>query len=321
MTIHVSHTIATPSPGDSPLRRRVTAGHIRNPAAPHVRHDPPSLAAGWRLPNLWDAVAFLCVFGALIAVDHVARGTLARIDAPGATEVSLDPINLPEYAVRTTLRMFAALAASLLFTFTYGTAAAKSRRAGLVLIPMLDVLQSVPILGFLTFTVVFFMNLFPGQVMGLELAAIFAIFTSQAWNMAFSLYQSLKTVPADLMEAAISFHLTAWQRFWRLEVPFATPGPGVEHHDVDVRRLVLRRRVRGGVGRRQHLEAARHRLLCRSGAGAAGHRRGGLGDPGHAGGDPGLRPVAVPPAGRLVGQVPLRDDGRRHRLRPLDAAR
>ena len=94
----------------------------------------------------------------------------------------------------------------------------------LVLVPVLDVLQSVPILGFLTFTVVFFLNLFPGQVVGLELAAIFAIFTSQAWNMAFSMYQSLKTVPADLHEAAISFHLTSWQRFWKLEVPFAAPG-------------------------------------------------------------------------------------------------
>ena len=166
----------------------------------------------------------VCVFGALIAVAHIARGTLVPIDAPGATEVSLDPWNLPEYAVRTTLRMFAALVASLLFTFTYGTAAAKSRRAGLVLVPILDILQSVPILGFLTFTVVFFMNLFPGQVLGLELASIFAIFTSQAWNMAFSLYQSLKTVPADLNEATIAFHLTGWQRFWRLEVPFAVPG-------------------------------------------------------------------------------------------------
>jgi NitT/TauT family transport system permease protein len=182
------------------------------------------MAAGWRLPNLWDAAAFLCVIGVLVGVGHVAEGTLTRIDAPGATHITLDPWNLPAYAVRTTLRMFAALAASLLFTFTYGTAAAKSRRAALVLVPLLDVLQSVPILGFLTFTVVFFMNLFPGQVLGLELAAIFAIFTSQAWNMAFSMYQSLKTVPADLAEASISFHLTSWQRFWKLEVPFATPG-------------------------------------------------------------------------------------------------
>ncbi|HEY1410784.1 MAG TPA: ABC transporter permease subunit, partial [Rhodopila sp.] len=184
----------------------------------------PSMAAGWRLPNIWDAAAFVCVIGMLVGVVHVAQGTLTRIDAPGATQITLDPWNLPDYAVRTTLRMFAALAASLLFTFTYGTAAAKSRRAALVLVPVLDVLQSVPILGFLTFTVVFFMNLFPGQVMGLELAAIFAIFTSQAWNMAFSMYQSLKTVPSDLQEASISFHLTSWQRFWKLEVPFAAPG-------------------------------------------------------------------------------------------------
>jgi NitT/TauT family transport system permease protein len=182
------------------------------------------MAAEWRLPNVWDAIAFLCVIGALIAVGYVAQGTLIRIDAPGATEITLDPMNLPAYALRTTMRMFAALGASLLFTFTYGTAAAKSRRAALVLVPVLDVLQSVPILGFLTFTVVFFMGLFPGQVLGLELAAIFAIFTSQAWNMAFSMYQSLKTVPADLQEAAFSFHLTAWQRFWKLEVPFAAPG-------------------------------------------------------------------------------------------------
>jgi NitT/TauT family transport system permease protein len=184
----------------------------------------PALTQGRRLPNLWDAAAILCVFAALIGMAQVARGTFAPISSPGAVEVSLDPVNLPGYAMRTTLRMFAALVASLLFTFTYGTAAAKSRRASLVLIPLLDILQSVPILGFLTFTVVFFMSLFPGKVLGLELAAIFAIFTSQAWNMAFSLYQSLKTVPADLKEAADSFHLTAWQRYWRLEVPFATPG-------------------------------------------------------------------------------------------------
>jgi NitT/TauT family transport system permease protein len=183
----------------------------------------PALATGRRTPNVWDAVAILCVFGALVGVTQVARGTFASI-TPSAVRVSLDPIYLPEYAVRTTLRMFAALAASLLFTFTYGTAAAKSRRAGLVLIPVLDILQSVPILGFLTFTVVFFIRLFPGRVMGLELASIFAIFTSQAWNMAFSLFQSLRTVPTDLAEAADSFRLSAWQRFWRLEVPFAVPG-------------------------------------------------------------------------------------------------
>ncbi len=184
----------------------------------------PAFASVRRLPNLFDLVAGACIFGALIYVASIARGTLAPLDAPEATTIVLDPWFLPGYAVRTTLRMFAALVCSLLFTFTYATWAAKSRRAGLILVPILDILQSVPILGFLSFTVVFFMGLFPGQVLGAELAAIFAIFTSQAWNMAFSLYQALKTVPADLDEAARSYRLTAWQRFWRLEVPFAMPG-------------------------------------------------------------------------------------------------
>ena len=132
----------------------------------------PALTQGRRSPNLWDAAAIVCVFAALIGVAHEARGTFMPINAPHALAVSLNPANLPDYAVRTTMRMFAALVASLLFTFTFATAAAKSRRASLVLIPILDILQSVPILGFLTFTVVFFMNLFPGQVLGLELAAI-----------------------------------------------------------------------------------------------------------------------------------------------------
>ena len=163
--------------------------------------------------------------------------------------ITLAPAALPYYALRTTMRMFAALVASLLFTFTYATLAAKSRRAEMVLIPLLDVLQSVPILGYLSFTVVFFVALFPGNVLGPELAAIFAIFTSQAWNMAFSFYQSLRTMPRDLDEASRSFRFSGWQRFWRLEVPFAMPGLGLEHDDVDVRRLVLRRRVRGHLGR------------------------------------------------------------------------
>src|SRR3954452_24672689 len=184
----------------------------------------PAFASQRRLPNLFDLVAGACILAALIYVAGVARGTFAPLNAPEATIITLDPAALPVYAVRTTLRMFAALVFSLLFTFTYATWAAKSRRAGLILIPVLDILQSVPILGFLTFTVVFFMGLFPGKVLGAELAAIFAIFTSQAWNMAFSLYQSLKTVPADLDEAARSYRLSAWQRFWRLEVPFAMPG-------------------------------------------------------------------------------------------------
>ncbi|NPD68320.1 ABC transporter permease subunit [Lichenicola cladoniae] len=175
-------------------------------------------------PNLFDFVAILVMLGLATAIGSVARHTLGPLPAPDASTIHLNAAYLPGYAVRTTLRMFAALVASLLFTFTYPVWAAKSRRAGALLVPILDILQSVPILGFLTFTYVFFMSLFPGRVLGAELAVIFTIFTSQAWNMAFSMYQSLKTVPADLEEVSRGFGLSAWQRFWRLEVPYAMPG-------------------------------------------------------------------------------------------------
>ena len=183
-----------------------------------------SLTARGLTPNRWDLIAFPLVIGLLLLASKGARETLAPLSALKEPVVSLDPLNLPEYALRTTLRMLAAMAASLLFTVTYGTLAAKSRRAELVLVPLLDILQSVPVLGYISFTVVFFMALFPGRVAGAEVAAIFAIFTSQAWNMTFSFYQSLRTAPRDLGEATRSFRFSPWQRFWRLEVPFAMPG-------------------------------------------------------------------------------------------------
>ena len=176
------------------------------------------------LPNQFDLFALALIFAILIAIVHAGHGVLQPLHAPGATEIHLGVVNLPYYALRTTLRMFIALFFSLIFTFTYATLAAKSRRAELILIPLLDVLQSVPILGFLAFLVVFFVNLFPGSVAGYEAAAIFAIFTSQAWNMAFSFYQSLRNVPQDLEEVTAGFHLTPWQKFWQLETPFAIPG-------------------------------------------------------------------------------------------------
>jgi NitT/TauT family transport system permease protein len=175
------------------------------------------------LPNQYDFFAFALIFAVFVAITHASQGVTLPLAAPESTAVSLDYTLLPYYALRTTLRMFAAIAASLIFTFTYATLAAKSRRAGLVLIPLLDVLQSVPILGFLSFTVTFFLGLFPGSILGAECAAVFAIFTSQAWNMAFSFYQSLRGVPRDLAEVARSFGLSAWQRFWQLETPFAMP--------------------------------------------------------------------------------------------------
>jgi NitT/TauT family transport system permease protein len=175
-------------------------------------------------PNIWDAVALILVIGAMVLIVYGGEETTLPLSTLGVTPVSLDPSNLPHYALRTTMRMLLAIVCSIIFTFVYAALAAKSRRAEMVLIPLLDILQSVPILGFLTFTVVFFLNLFPGQVFGAELACVFAIFTSQAWNMTFSMYQSIRNVPKDLEEASQSFHLSGWQRFWRLDVPFAMPG-------------------------------------------------------------------------------------------------
>ena len=175
-------------------------------------------------PNIWDAVALILVIGAMVLIVYGGEQTTLPLSALDTSPVSLDPTNLPVYALRTTMRMLLAIVCSIIFTLTYATLAAKSRRAEMVLIPLLDILQSVPILGFLTFTVVFFLNLFPGQVFGAELACVFAIFTSQAWNMTFSMYQSIRNVPKDLEEASLSFHLSGWQRFWRLDVPFAMPG-------------------------------------------------------------------------------------------------
>ena len=175
-------------------------------------------------PLIWDGIAALIVFGVVLVLGETSASLVEPLNELELAPVSLDPSNLPAYAARTTLRMLVALALSLLFTFTYATLAAKSRRAELLLVPLLDILQSVPILGFISVTVVFFMSLAPGKVLGAEFAAIFAIFTSQAWNMAFSFYQSLRTVPHDLDEAAQSMRLTAWMKFWRLEVPFAIPG-------------------------------------------------------------------------------------------------
>jgi NitT/TauT family transport system permease protein len=175
-------------------------------------------------PNVWDVVALVLVIGAMVLIVYGGEQTVAPLSELERTPVSLDPANLPLYALRTVLRMLLAIVCSTVFTFIYAAIAAKSRRAEMVMIPVLDILQSVPILGFLTFTVVFFMNLFPSQVLGAELASVFAIFTSQAWNMTFSMYQSMRNVPKDLEEATQSFHLSGWQRFWRLDVPFAMPG-------------------------------------------------------------------------------------------------
>ena len=183
---------------------------------------PLSIIKNRLVPGQWDVLAFLLVIVFFIYLAEAAHGLTQPLERLEATPISLDPSALAGYAARTGLRMLIAMLCSLVFTFTYATVAAKSRRAEMVLVPLLDILQSVPILSF-SILIVFFLSLTPGRVAGAEMAAIFLIFTSQAWNMAFSFYQSLRTIPDELQEVARSFHLSPWMRFWRLEVPFAMP--------------------------------------------------------------------------------------------------
>jgi NitT/TauT family transport system permease protein len=172
---------------------------------------------------LWDSLALLIV---ITGITLLVWGSL-QMGAPfiisEAPPLSLDPQNLPYYALQTILRMLFALFLSLIFSFVYASIAAKNKKAERILIPLLDILQSVPILGFLSITVTGFMALFPGNLFGIECASIFAIFTSQAWNMTFSLYQSFISVPKELTEVVTLYRLSPWRRYWRLEVPYAMP--------------------------------------------------------------------------------------------------
>jgi len=184
---------------------------------------PVSIEARRLLPSRWDLLAAVLVLGFLVAFAETSRFLVHPLSSITGHRLVLDPWDLPGYAVRTALRMLIAMGASLVFSFTYATWAAKNPRAGNLLVPLLDVLQSVPILSFLSITVIWFLSLSPGRVLGAELACVFTIFTGQAWNMAFSFYQSLRTVPEELTEAGRMFGLSAWARFWRIETPFALP--------------------------------------------------------------------------------------------------
>ncbi|MBW3084320.1 hypothetical protein KEM60_00507 [Austwickia sp. TVS 96-490-7B] len=172
------------------------------------------------IPFLADAITLAGLGAALWLLVYLT----GNIDVPfnpthAPTEIDTNPAMLPYYAARSLFRMFMALAASLVFTLIYATAAARSRRLEKVLLPILDVLQSVPILGFLSITVSLWLALFPHSSLGVECASIFAIFTSQAWNMTFAFHAALRSQPRDLDESARVLRLTAWQRFWRLDVP------------------------------------------------------------------------------------------------------
>lgn len=166
-----------------------------------------------------DLVAFLVLVLVLFGVIEVA----ARWIGPMTSETTLDlsAWNLPLYALFSLARMTVAFTAALGFGLVYGRLAAADPRLEHVLLPVLDILQSIPILSFMPGVVLALVALFPHRNLGAELAAIVLIFTSQAWNLAFSVYQSVITVPKDLREAAAMLHFTRWQRLTRLELPFA----------------------------------------------------------------------------------------------------
>ncbi|WP_437558349.1 ABC transporter permease [Acidithiobacillus sulfuriphilus] len=176
------------------------------------------------MPNRQDLIAIPLVLAVFFLIAHISRGMAVPFHLGESIAISSSPWELPEYALDTVSRMLAAVVCSLAFTLGYATLAAKNRYAEKILIPLLDILQSVPILGYLSITVTGFMALFPGSLIGVQLAVVFAVFTSQVWNMTFALYQGLTTLPKELDEAARLYRLNAWQRFWKLELPFSVPG-------------------------------------------------------------------------------------------------
>src|SRR5574341_1287400 len=171
-----------------------------------------------RRATLADGVVLLS-----IAVLMYAALSLARQFAAGsaeATQISLAPAALPTYTLYSLGRMFAAYVLSILFTLFYGRLAAYSRRAERILLPLLDVLQSVPILSFLPVVLIGLSAVMPQRIAA-ELAFVVLIFTSQAWNLTFAWYQSLTTIPKELREASAIFRLNTWMQFKSLELPFA----------------------------------------------------------------------------------------------------
>ncbi|MDR3491055.1 MAG: ABC transporter permease subunit [Gammaproteobacteria bacterium] len=189
-----------------------------------LRNTFMTVYKGRLYPNYWDIVALLLALTVITLLAWNAKQMAVPYQLGQMIPISLEPSHLPGYALRTVLRMLIAMVFSLLFTFIFATWAAKSRRAGRIIIPLIDIMQSVPILGFLSIAVVGFIALFPSSMLGPECAAIFVIFTSQAWNMALGFYQTVRSVPSELKEAADMFHLSAWQRFWRIDVPFSMQG-------------------------------------------------------------------------------------------------
>jgi len=173
--------------------------------------------------SFWDIIALSIIITVFMLFLPISTGMNNNLHELTSDPVTLDYKNLPYYAGRSVLRMFISVIISFIFTIIYAAIAAKVKRLEKIMISIVDILQSVPVLGFLSFTIAGFMSMFPGSILGVECAAIFAIFTSQAWNMVLSFYQSLKTIPEDLNEVATILKFSKLKRFVKLEFPFAIP--------------------------------------------------------------------------------------------------
>jgi len=171
------------------------------------------------LPDLLMFAAALSLFYGTLMVGRAWLGPFTP-----SVEISRSPLALPGYAALSLLRITIAYVLSLLFTFVYGYIAAYNAKAERFMVPLLDVLQSIPVLSFLPGVMLAMVALFPSRQLGVELGAILLIFTGQVWNMAFSFYASLKNIPREMREAAKIYRFSWWQRFTEVELPFAVIG-------------------------------------------------------------------------------------------------
>ncbi len=187
---------------------------------------PPTLlrpaGSRWAWAFLIDIAVFVAVFAAIFGLYSIGRSWFGPVKVE--SEISQNPRSLPLYALYSLVRILVAYGLSLVFALVYGYAAAKSKRAEMILIPLLDILQSIPVLSFLPAVMLAMVAVFPSRQLGVELGSIILIFTGQVWNIAFSFYSSLKTIPRDLREAAIIYRFSPWQRFLELDLPFSTIG-------------------------------------------------------------------------------------------------
>jgi len=190
------------------------AGRARSPHAPALSPTVSSLAR-----DLPIVVAGLALFYALLALAHYWAGPVNS-----QREIQLDPRALPKYALFSVARIAVAYLFSFVVTLIYGYVAAHNARAERVMIPLLDTLQSIPVLSFLPGVMVSMVALFPTRQLGLELGSILLIFTGQVWNMTFSVYSSFKNIPREMLEASQLYRLSKWQQFTQLELPYAAIG-------------------------------------------------------------------------------------------------